>query len=448
MTRKYIRSMAITMVVLVAACGDDASSIDQSLRNSLARVGVGSLDPGPPPDPALVSLGQALMFDKELSGNRDISCATCHHPFLQTADSLALSIGTGGSGLGTARVPGVGRVRVPRNAPDVFNRGAPEWRTLFLDGRATVALDGGYLNPAGAQLPAGLDSILAVQAMFPVTSRDEMRGNVGDIDVFGAVNEIAIYADYDFTGMWRALAARLTAIPEYVGLFAVAYPEVAPNRIGFEHAANAIAAFEIAHWTLLDSPWDRYLAGADDALSDDAKRGARLFYGKAGCVTCHSGNLLTDQRFHSLAVPQIGPGKGSEAPLDFGRGRVTGEEADRFAFRTPPLRNVAITGPWMHDGAYATLEGALRHHLDPESALLSYDAGQLAPELRETFQDDPATIEALLASLDPSVAEPLDLSDDEVNELLAFLESLTDPRAIDLRLDVPERVPSGLPVAD
>ncbi|MCB0238120.1 MAG: hypothetical protein KDH08_05655, partial [Anaerolineae bacterium] len=108
-------------------------------------------------------------------------------------------------------------------------------------------------------------------------------------------------------------------------------------------------------FTLLDSPWDRFLAGDDSALSTDAQHGALLFYGDAGCARCHSGNLLTDQEFHNAAVPQLGPGKGRQNPyIDLGRARETGNPDDRFAFRTPPLRNVALTGPWMHNGAFAT----------------------------------------------------------------------------------------------
>lgn len=444
------RAVMVMAVVAAAGCGDGGHSqgTEAQLRRLMRAAAVEPADPGPPPAPALVALGRALMFDKELSGNRDVSCATCHHPLLHTGDALSVSIGTGGSGLGPARTLGAGRNLIPRNAPEVFDRGLPQWRVMFWDGRVAADAAGGFVSPAGAALPDGLDNVLAAQAMFPVTSADEMRGAAGDRDVFGAANELALLAADDFPGIWAALMRRLLAIPEYVDLFAAAYPGVPAEALGFEHAANAIAAFEIDAWTLLDSGWDRYVAGDDSALSDAAKRGAVLFLGDAGCAECHRGVLLTDQEFHDVGAPQVGPGKGEEAPLDFGRGRVTGDPADRWAFRTPPLRNVALTGPWMHDGAYTTLEGAVRHALDPAAALRSYDAMQLAPDLRATVQDDAATIAAILANLDPAVAEPRRLSDAQVADIIAFLESLTDPAAGDLSRDVPSSVPSGLPVAD
>ncbi len=423
-------------------------TLDTQLRAVLAEAGITPLDPGPEPDPAKVSLGRVLFFDKELSGNRDISCATCHHPFLGSGDSLSVSIGTGAIGLGPIRSRGVGREFIPRNAPEIFNRGSPDWFSMFWDSRITGTPETGFATPAKELLPQGLESILAAQAMFPVTSHDEMRGAVGDVDILGRPNELAIIDDTDFPATWAALMKRLLAIPEYVTLFRQAYPEVQLNQLGFHHAANAIAAFEIDAFTLLDSPWDRYVAGDSSVLSDEEKRGALLFYGKADCARCHAGNLFTDQQHHNLTVPQLGPGKREEAPLDFGRGRETKDPVDRFKFRTPPLRNVVITGPWMHNGAYTHLRAAVEHHLDCEQALLTYDVIQIDSELQQTLQISEETHAAVLKTLDPELAAPMILSDEEVDQLLAFLGSLTSPSAVYLPQAIPRTVPSGLPVAD
>ena len=450
-SRDRVLIAGLVMIGLIAGCGGNGAQSpteDQQLRAAMRTAEITPLDPGPQPAAAKVALGRALMFDKELSGNRDISCATCHHPLMHTADGLSVSMGTGCSGLGPTRTLGAGRSLVPRNAPEVFNRGASLWTTMFWDMRASGSAATGFTSPAHDALAPGLDNVLAVQAMFPVTSRDEMRGKADDTDIFGQPNEVALLADSDFTGIWVALTQRLLGIPGYVALFSDAYPDIPTEELGFQHAANALAAFEIDAWTLLDSPWDHYVAGDDSALSQSAKRGALLFFGNAGCVRCHTGNLLTDQQAHDIAVPQVGPGKGAEAPLDFGRGRETGNVADRYKFRTPPLRNVAITGPWMHDGAYTTLEGAVRHVLDPATALRHYDVSQLAPDMQSTFQGGEQTLSAILANLDPLVATPPRLSDDEVNDILTFLEALTDPAAADLGRDVPDSVPSGLPVHD
>lgn len=437
-------------VFVLAGCGVDGEppgTVDAQLRAQIRTHGIRALDAAPAQTPEQVALGQVLFFDKVLSGNRDISCATCHHPLFALGDGLSVSIGTGGRGLGPERVLDKGSF-IPRNAPEIFNRGDALWTTMFWDGRISGSPLEGLRTPAGSQLPQGLPNILAAQAMFPVTSRDEMRGHAGDRDVFGQPNELAEVADGDFLQMWQLLMVRLRAIPEYEALFAAAYPQTTPAQWGFQHAAAAIAAFEVELGNLVDTPWDRYLRGDSDALSPAAKRGALLFLGEAGCVRCHSGPLLTDQQFHVLAVPQVGPGKGAEAPADFGRGRETLQPQDRFAFRTPPLRNVAVTGPWMHDGAYTSLELAVRHHLDALNAWQRYDASQLDPRLRPTLRSDAQEVRQMFANLDPHLRVPLRLSDAAIGDLLTFLEALTDPAVFALERFIPSRVPSGLPVQD
>lgn len=453
MKRLYANTAGVVLVLLTCAgCGDGNDSapptIDQQLQRSIQAAGIGVIDPGPTPPAARVALGRALMFDKLLSGNRDTACATCHHPLLHTGDALSLPLGTGGRGLGPARVRGAGRGFIPRNAPEAFNRGALEWRTMFWDMRVSGSASAGFTTPAGDQLPAGLENVLAAQAMFPVTSPDEMRGAPGDNDVFGEPNELAQIDDDDLAAIWGAIMQRILAIPEYVGMFSAAFPGVPTSELGFQHAANAIAAFEISAWTFTDSPWDRYVAGDRSALSDSAKRGALLFFGDAGCVKCHTGDLLTDQKAHNIGVPQIGPGKGTSAPEDFGRELVTDNQAERYAFRTPPLRNVALTGPWMHNGTFTTLRGAVEHVLDPATSLRGYDAAQLPEELQETFVNDAAIIEGMLSRLDADIATPRRLSDEQIDDLVGFLEALTDPAAGDQSGDIPESVPSGLPVDD
>jgi cytochrome c peroxidase len=238
---------------------------------------------------------------------------------------------------------------------------------------------------------------------------------------------------------------RILDIPEYVTLFEAAFPGIERDDLGFQHAANAIAAYEMATYTFLDSPWDRYLEGDDSALSDSAKQGAVIFYGKAGCVDCHSGDLMTDQAFHNMAVPHVGPGKGREGPLDYGRARETGSDCDLYAFRTPPLRNVALTGPWMHNGAYTTLIEAVRHQLDPLATLQTYEPSQLTAELIETVRTDRSIIEAALDCQEVHL-DTVELTEEEISYLLDFLHALTSPSASEAADLVPDRVPSGLQV--
>src|SRR5439155_570384 len=181
----------------------------------------------------------------------------------------------------------------------------------------------------------------------------------------------------------------------------------------------------------------------------EQKRGALLFFGdKARCASCHGGPLLGGGDFANAGVPQLGPGTGRGAPLDLGRGELFNQSGYRFAFRATPLRNVELTAPYMHDGAFPTLEAVLHHYNDVPRALREYDAAQLPPALQPMYRGDEATISAVLANVDGRLSRPLGLSDVEIRELVAFLQSLTDPSARDLSSLVPARVPSGLPVQE
>jgi cytochrome c peroxidase len=410
-----------------------------------------------------VDLGKLLFYDKILSGNRNISCATCHHPMVWTGDGLALPVGEGGRGLGVIRDTGNDKdaivERVPRNGPHLFNLGAYEFTVMFHDGRLEEdpTQPGGFSTPAGAQFPEGVESALAAQALFPMTSNTEMAGQVGENSVADAAAEGNLA---DEGGVWPQLLERLRAIDEYGDLFAAAYPREVDDvsDITISHVANAIGAYEDVTFRAIDSPFDRYMRRDRRAMSKDARTGMRLFYGKAGCGVCHSGPFLTDQQFHAVGMPQIGPGKGDVGPGgdshgDFGRERMTGDPADRYKFRTPGLRNVALTGPWGHDGAYDTLEAVVRHMmLDPETALEEYDTGQARLPSREDLDqvdfvhhDNPANRAAIAAA---SEITPVKLRDRQVGHLLDFLNALTDPASLDLRHAVPKRVPSGLDLAE
>ncbi len=449
---KLLHTSLLTIVACIVFSGCDLQNQnmggENDLRTMAESAGAAAIHNTVTTNKDKVELGRKLFFDKLLSGNKDISCATCHHPTLNTGDALSLSIGVGGNGLGESRQMGEGRERIPRNAPEIYNRGASEWHTMFWDNRVTGTPKKGFISPAGNELPKGLENILAVQAMFPVTSRGEMRGNKGDTDVNGERNMVAEIPNDDLPAIWDAIMQRLLGIPEYVELFKKAYPEVSIENCGFEHAANAIAAFEAEAFTFTNSPWDRYLRGDETALSEIAKRGAQLFYGEAQCSNCHSGKLMTDQLVHNICILQLGPGKGDAAPLDLGSFGINGVDEERFAFRTPPLRNVEHTGPWMHNGAYTSLEQAVRHHLNPANAIKNYELTQLEESLQPTVITDKATQREILSTLDPMSVEPVDLSDREVDELVTFLKSLTDPEAVNLGHLVPETVPSGLPVED
>jgi cytochrome c peroxidase len=251
-------------------------------------------------------------------------------------------------------------------------------------------------------------------------------------------------------GAWDLIAQRVAAVPDYAARFVAVYPDVtAPDDIGFTDISNAIAAFMEFEWRSDTAPFDGLLAG-EDSFSGAQARGLELFYGAAGCAACHSGPLLTDFDFHAMGQPQLGPGKAARFERharDEGRFRVTGQDADRFAFRTPSLRNVALTGPWGHSGAFGDLARFVAAHADPRAALRSYDrSGVVLPEFAAAdwrIMDDPSEVAAISAAVE---VEPVTLDAQDVSDIMAFLHSLTDPAMAVGRLGVPKAVPSGLPV--
>ncbi len=399
-----------------------------------------------------IALGQLLFYDPILSGNRNISCASCHHPRFATGDGVSLGIGEGGVGLGPDRVADPANSpeqRIPRNAPPLFNLGHRDVTVLFHDGRIEVdpARPSGLRTPLEEEMAAGFASLLSAQTMFPVLSPDEMAGHYQENDVAKLVRQGRLTGP---GGAWDAIAARIRAIPEYVRLFETAYPEIAEGRaIDFTDISDAIAAFMTHEWRADDSAFDRHLRG-EAPLAGQAAEGLALFTGPAGCTACHSGPLLSDMDFHAMAAPQLGPGKAERFEAhqrDTGRLRVTGRAADAYAFRTPMLRNVMQTGPWGHSGGHDDLRAFLRDHADPQAGLDRYRNRAILPTL-DGIADDWWAMENAVERASIAAAshpgKPLD--EGEIDALMAFLATLDDPASLRGRLGIPSRLPSGLPV--
>lgn len=394
-------------------------------------------------------LGQLLFYDPILSGNRGVSCGTCHHPAFGTGDGLSLGLGDGGRGLGTGRVAdpeNMPEKRIPRNAPALFNLGAREFKVLFHDGRIEVDPErpGGLRTPLDADMVAGFASLLSAQTMFPVLSADEMAGHYSENDVSQAVRRGVITGP---GGAWDIIARRVADIPAYADDFVAVYDHIdQPDQIGFTDISNAIAAFMEFEWRSDTTPFDAVLRGAAD-LPEPAAAGMDLFYGAAGCASCHSGPFLTDHGFHAMGAPQIGPGKAASFESharDEGRFRVTGDPADLYAFRTPSLRNVALTAPYGHAGAHSDLRSFVAAHLNPVAALQTYDIAQATlPDLPVDDTGGLSDRDAIAAAV---IVEPISISEDQLTALVAFLDTLTDRAILDGRLGVPDAVPSGLPV--
>lgn len=327
--------------------------------------------PDNPSTPEKTALGRLLFFDPILSGNRDVSCATCHRPDFSFAEFLETSRGVKGT-----HIP-----FVKRNSQTVLN-------TAFNG----IANEGVY-DPK--QAPMFWDSralSLEEQALKPIITVEEMMGgNYKENDIMGEILN------------------RLQGIPEYRRLFKTAFPEEI-DPIHEETLAKALATYER---TLIanNSRFDQYMRGDEEALSLNEKEGLRLFL-KSGCAKCHNGPMLSDFKLHTLGAPDTQNWGVSDSGIN-----------KDYAFRTPTLRNLSYTAPYMHSGKIKTLKGVLEFYEDISGGK------QTNPNVPPHMTD--------------SLVREMDVDFRDISLIVEFLTTLND---IKFDKTVPEKVPSGLPV--
>lgn len=436
--------------------GSGQNDLNAELRQIIAANGLTG-DPSlgrniPDVNDPLTQLGMKLFFTKALSGNMDVACVTCHHPALGGGDNLSLPVGVDSLDpdlLGPGRMHASGSPNVPRNSPTIFN--IAMWDHVVLwDGRIeslgkTPLVNGddgvGIRTPDsafGTLDPGAGDNLPMAQSHFPVISYDEMRGDSFEA---GGSNEAVrehIAARIGDYGIGQFELTPNQWLAEFQNVFNS--NEDAATLITYDKIAKAIAAYERS-MVLVNSSWAAFVSGDDGAVTPSAKRGALLFFrssdkGGAGCSHCHKGDFFTDEQFHVVATPQVGIGKGDgeNGSDDFGCFRETGDESQKYAFRTPSLLNIEVTGPYGHSGPYANLEGIVRHLLDPEQAIENYDYSQLDPSIN-TSSTMENTRNALMKLMENQRAgiSPLKktvLEDTQVKDLVEFLKTLTDPCAV------------------
>jgi len=452
-----------TLGLAVSACSDDPHShpagppaaqvaavpvaaVDEALSAAFAAHGftgtVGSsLEQrlGRPLDVRLADVGRLVFFDPLTGLNDDNSCSGCHSPTNGFGDTQSIAIGVENNNL-------VGPDRAgPRNqrrSPLITN--AAFFPRLMWNSRFAALSGDPFDNSAGLLFPppeglslSHLPHLLAAQAFIPFTERVEMAG-------------------FDFAGdnddIRAEVLRRLNDIPLYRTLFARVFPQVRDGGMTFDHVGMAIAEFTFT-LTFADAPVDRYARGDRHAMSEEQKRGALLFFGDAGCVQCHAVGGIANEMFsdfeqHVIAVPQVAPTFGNVtfdgpgANEDFGLEQISGDAADRYAFRTSPLRNVAVQPTFMHNGAFTRLEDAIRHHLNVYQSVISYTTAHLDADLQGPL----GPMDPVLDRLDPLLQEPIELSEEQFRQLVAFVrDGLLDPRALPERLRhlVPTTLPSG-----
>ncbi len=452
--RSCSKTVVGTVTLLLLTAGATAATLESELRQLVLPFKLNGTPVEaaqmPSPDAPMARLGKQLFFSKNLSGNKDAACASCHHPVLGGGDGLSLAIGTDSKlhdVVGPGRMPDEkhedydGGPNVPRNSPSTFNVGLWQ-RVLFHDGRVEKTADGirSPLSPPLKNDPRARGNLVATQALFPVTSRHEMRGqyfvNTGNFD-----------------DLYNEVADRLRYLPgidpekrdinkRWMEEFKTAFSDSSDDEkkvITYERIADSLGEYQRSQ-VFVNSPWAAWVKGDEQAISKSAKRGAKIFFsdksaGGANCVSCHSGDRFTDENFHALAMPQIGRGKrvrlNRSQTDDLGRYHASTKNEDQHKFRTPSLLNVAATGPWSHAGAYTSLKDVVKHHLDPVASLQNYDVSQIDSMIQtEDLERNKANAIASFKRAWPEQSWPLNgvsLSENEIEDLVEFLHALTDP---------------------
>ncbi|MGB1012009.1 MAG: cytochrome-c peroxidase [Thiolinea sp.] len=370
----------------LTACddGDVDNTINFSVNDVVQRGTVHSLDlPGgsvqslpenaPEQEAEKVELGRLLFWDPVLSGNQDMACATCHLPNRGYTDDLDLSIGVGGVGQGNARVLGHAGF-TERNAQTILN-------TVFNG----IDENGAFDQATAPMFWDSREKSLEEQALDPIESQVEMRGDaIAEGDIIPTV------------------MARLNSNSKYLALFQQAY---GTDSIEGEQVLDAIATFER---TLVanNSPFDRWMRGDASAMTNNQLVGMREFTVN-NCIACHSGPMFSDFELHVLGVAE----NSKNSTPDTGDGN--------FAFRTPSLRNLGLTAPYMHNGRFSTLRETVQ------------------------FYDEPASENPNVpnSALDPDFTSIGEIEGERLDRLVDFLNSLNDDQ---FDKKQPETVPSGL----
>ena len=396
-------------------------------------------------DHQLANTGRLLFFDTVAGLNNDNNCSGCHSPTNGFGDTQSIAIGIENNGVVG---PGRSGPRNQRRSPMIANTAF--FPNLMWNSRFASLSNDPFENSAGFVFPdpegftlSNQPHLLTAQAFIPPTERVEVAG-------------------FDFPGgnfeLRDEVLRRINDVPEYRARFAKSFASVKEGGlITFEMFGRAIAEFEFT-LVFADAPLDRFARGMNNALTDAQKQGALLFFGAGRCVECHrvsgpSNEMFSDFAGHVVGVPQIAPRAGNvtfDGPAgneDFGLEQITGNPDDRYKFRTSPLRNVALQTAFFHNGAFTRLEDAIVHHLDVFTSLRGYSAAAAA--VADDLRAPMGPAEPVLARIDPILAVPIHLSEDEIRNLVDFVRvGLLDRRAMpdNLRKLIPRELPSGFPV--
>lgn len=475
-----------SLALVIAADGSGGSTLDAQLARVLEEQGyTGRVEStlqdrlGRRIDQDLANLGRLLWFDNVHSLHQDNTCGGCHSPSNGFGDTQSIAIGVDNNGLVGPNRAGP---RNQRRSPLVVNTALyPKlmWNGRFFANAApSKKLGDPFSNMFGFTFPAPettslsyFDHLLQAQAFIPPTELVEVAGFTGTsgtdlsprFEIFDNGKGLPVPGP-DASGFrnhpirMKALEI-LNSIAGYRAAFGNVFPEVKQGRpINFDMFGRAIAEFEFT-LVFADAPLDQFARGQHGAMSDAEKRGALVFFGQGKCVTCHatageSNEMFSDFQNHVAGIPQLAPpfglntsnmiydGPGEDQ--DFGAMQVSGSPADKYKFRTAPLRNLALAPAFFHNGAFARLEDAIRFHLDPTQ---SYDPAAAGIDADLTVRMGPRVSQSYLHPLFKNGG--IALSDAQIRDVTQFVQTgLLDPRATKEHLCslIPKSVPSKLKV--
>lgn len=385
----FLKLILVPLILGFAACQNEQQTERKPRKatETLADLGALPLEVTHPADNPTseekVELGRLLFYDPILSGNKDVACATCHQPEFNYAEFMETSIGVNGVGNASKR-----QFLDPNDIPFVKRNSQSVLNTAF-NGIANHEPYHAESAPMFWDLRA---KSLEEQALLPIATLEEMRGH--------GVTEENILTE---------VMNRIKKIPEYQQRFAAVFAgELEP--VTEKNLGKAIAAYER---TLIanNSRFDQYMRGDSNALSLSEKDGLNLFL-KTGCAKCHNGPMFSDFKLHTLGVPDTKNRKESDSSIN-----------SDYAFRTPTLRNLRYTAPYMHSGKFANLEQVLQFYEDISGGKIPNP--KVKPEQMDTL------------------ATQMNVNFKDISRIVEFLNTLNDD---DFDKTVPERVPSGLKV--
>ena len=476
-----------------------------------------------------VELGKLIFFDKGLAWHQDNSCAGCHSPTVGFGDSQFMAIGIENNDVvGGSRKGPRNQRRSPMLLNTGFYPSLMWNGRFFANSDDPFDNSKGFTFPvpeSDTTFPANdnrFKHLLAAQAHIPFTELPEMAGfrntpekfNMSRFQGFLLSEEpsgsgkkrllnktlfsskkkasssdkkadnyaceeydVFIFSDDD-TGfplppfensfvnfpIRRKTIELINTMPKYRKLFAEIYPQVNTGGIEFFMIGEAIAEFEL-FLTFANAPIDKFAIGKHNALTEEQKRGAIVFFDKGKCVSCHSvsgrsNEMFSDFDMHNIGIPQLTPKFGvktgnvgfatldrticKNGVFDLGRFEFDGLEDSKFKFRTSPLRNVSLQPFFFHNGAFDDLRKAVVYHLNPKENIENYKPHKNGIPSNVTYQKE--GMKYVMAGLDKSLEGGIKLTNKEVDDLVSFLSvGLLDPDAKSERLTklIPTKLPSG-----